>query len=304
MASAVLIWIYYVSSVLITISALVHLVAPSLPQFFRDLLLYGKSRGDRTDQTFVQKFLEVPKSWFLHFYAVGVAVNSLMFYTVTTSYLQGVRPAEIVTYVFEKLVNKPEVHTGAGSAMILVGMMLFQNTRRLYECMYVSVYSRGTMNVGHYALGMLLYSTFSFAVLSEAPLLGSYKVTDLGAELLTIPNILGVVLFLYASYHHNYVHVQFANFRKDREGKVTGTGHVIPHGGWFEYVSCPHYLAEILIYIAMAIVGGLAHMTLLSVIIFVLDNQVVAAYISHRWYKETYKEKYPKNRRAIIPFLL
>jgi 3-oxo-5-alpha-steroid 4-dehydrogenase 3 len=36
---------------------------------------------------------------------------------------------------------------------------------------------------------------------------------------------------------------------------------------------------------------------------WVLVNQVVAALMSHNWYKRTFNN-YPSNRKAIIPFLL
>ncbi len=61
------------------------------------------------------------------------------------------------------------------SAILLVGMMFLQNFRRLMECFLVSVYSKGTMNFAHYALAIILYSTFNFAVMSEAPDLLGYK---------------------------------------------------------------------------------------------------------------------------------
>jgi len=55
------------------------------------------------------------------------------------------------------------------SAILLVGMMFVQNVRRLLECFFVSVYSKSTMNILHFMLGVILYSTFFVAVLVEAP---------------------------------------------------------------------------------------------------------------------------------------
>lgn len=55
--------------------------------------------------------------------------------------------------------------------MLLVLLMFLQNFRRLVECLTVSVYSKGTMNIAHYFLGIALYSTFNIAVISEAPTL-------------------------------------------------------------------------------------------------------------------------------------
>ena len=48
-------------------------------------------------------------------------------------------------------------------------MMFIQNVRRTLECLFVSVYSKSTMHIVHFSLGVVLYSTFSLAVLSEAP---------------------------------------------------------------------------------------------------------------------------------------
>jgi 3-oxo-5-alpha-steroid 4-dehydrogenase 3 len=59
---------------------------------------------------------------------------------------------------------------------------------------------------------------------------------------------------------------------------------------------------EILIYTAFRLVAG-RNITLWSVVIFVYVNQIIAARISHKWYKETFKE-YPRQRTAIIPFLI
>jgi len=53
--------------------------------------------------------------------------------------------------------------------MLLVGLMAIQNIRRLFECLFISVYSRGTMNVLHYLLGIMLYTSFSLGILCESP---------------------------------------------------------------------------------------------------------------------------------------
>ena len=86
-------------------------------------------------------------------------------------------------------------------------------------------------------------------------------------------------------------------------GAVTSYQHRIPKGSWFKWVSCPHYFFEILIYLSYAIVSGLQHKTVWSVVVFVAINQVIASLISHKWYKEEFKD-YPKQRKAVIPYLL
>lgn len=77
----------------------------------------------------------------------------------------------------------------------------------------------------------------------------------------------------------------------------------MPRGGVFDYVSCPHFLAEMIIYICFAAVFCFQHTVLLSVLLFVITNQLMASVITHAWYQETFPN-YPTQRKAVIPFIL
>lgn len=103
----------------------------------------------------------------------------------------------------------------------------------------------------------------------------------------------------------------------------------IPRGGLFEYVSCPHYFAEILIYLGMAVsffpfnnpksiypfiwvvryvksTNGYRHMTprcfltVLCMNAMQVVNLALAGKMTHAWYLENFKA-YPKSRKALIP---
>jgi len=87
-------------------------------------------------------------------------------------------------------------------------------------------------------------------------------------------------------------------------GNVVSYEHAIPRGGLFDHVSCPHYLMEIIIYLAFLLIGGYRHVTLLSIVIFVVTNQLVAGYLTHRWYRTHFGALYPAQRKAVIPFVL
>ncbi len=75
----------------------------------------------------------------------------------------------------------------------------------------------------------------------------------------------------------------------------------IPYGGMYRFVSCPNYLGEIITWVGFAcaawsIAGAVfAFMTATNLIFRALEN--------HQWYKEKFPD-YPKNRKAIIPFIL
>jgi protein-S-isoprenylcysteine O-methyltransferase Ste14 len=79
------------------------------------------------------------------------------------------------------------------------------------------------------------------------------------------------------------------------------TGYKVPRGGLYRYVSCPNYLGEIIEWTGWALltwsVAGL------SFAVWTAANLVPRAIAHHRWYEETF-EDYPKERRAIFPFVL
>ncbi|GBG63484.1 hypothetical protein CBR_g38102 [Chara braunii] len=58
----------------------------------------------------------------------------------------------------------------------------------------------------------------------------------------------------------------------------------IPRGDWFEYVSCAHFLAEIVIYTGLILASGATDLTLCLLFAFVIGNLVLAAKPTHKWY--------------------
>lgn len=122
-------------------------------------------------------------------------------------------------------------------------------------------------------------------------------------EFFTPCHIIGVLLFLWSSYIQFDSHRILANLRKDTKGRIYTTKHSIPRGKWFDLVSSPHYLAEIMIYLAITIVLGGQSQTWWMVFLFVVTNQTFVGMFNHKWYLKTF-EDYPKSRRAIIPYVL
>ncbi len=93
--------------------------------------------------------------------------------------------------------------------------------------------------------------------------------------------------------HHDRVLI---HLRKSGE-----KGYEIPHGGLFRFISCPNFFGEIVEW------AGFALMTWclpgLSFIIWTAVNLIPRALDHHRWYHKTF-EDYPKERKAIIPFVI
>jgi protein-S-isoprenylcysteine O-methyltransferase Ste14 len=79
------------------------------------------------------------------------------------------------------------------------------------------------------------------------------------------------------------------------------TGYRVPHGGLFEWVSCPNYLGEIIEWFGWALAtwswAGLAFA------VFTVANLLPRALAHHRWYRAQFPG-YPTRRRALVPGVL
>ncbi|KAG0586874.1 hypothetical protein KC19_2G123900 [Ceratodon purpureus] len=76
----------------------------------------------------------------------------------------------------------------------------------------------------------------------------------------------------------------------------------IPQGSWFEWVSCAHYLAEIVLYAGIVIASGGNNLNIWLFYSWVVLNLTLAASETHKWYKSKF-EDYPPFRRAMFPFI-
>jgi 3-oxo-5-alpha-steroid 4-dehydrogenase len=174
--------------------------------------------------------------------------------------------------------------------------------------------------------------------------------------------IFPIVLCLYGQYQQYRHHVLLSNLRKHKtntngqsaatktkasttsnnsqNGVINGRGestakhsssntsstsksYSLPTSGWFQYVTCPHYLAEIIIYISFALIleeekhtiwqnasnsntyyYGYRHVI---VVLWVASNLIMSALINHAWYIKNLSDTTAHKvhtKKAILPFLL
>ncbi|MFW9942468.1 MAG: methyltransferase [Candidatus Thorarchaeota archaeon] len=111
----------------------------------------------------------------------------------------------------------------------------------------------------------------------------------------TLMFIIGISIFICGfiiNLHSDYI---VRNLRKAGE-----TEYKIPYGGMFRYVSCPSYFGEIMEWIGWAIMTWSFPGLVFAVWTFA--NLAPRARSNHLWYLNTFSD-YPKNRKALIPFL-
>ena len=75
----------------------------------------------------------------------------------------------------------------------------------------------------------------------------------------------------------------------------------IPYGGGFRFVTCPQYLGEIFSFIGIAVMTW--NLGAVFVLATSIANLVPRAIYTHKWFHKNFDD-YPKNRKAVIPYLL
>lgn len=108
--------------------------------------------------------------------------------------------------------------------------------------------------------------------------------------------ITGSLLWLLGWLVNMYSDHILRNLRKPGE-----TGYKIPRGGMFEYVSGANFLGEITEWAGFALAAQSAQSLAFSIFTAVVLSS--RAFSHHKWYLDKF-EDYPKNRKALIPFLL
>ncbi|MBK7858133.1 MAG: DUF1295 domain-containing protein [Archangiaceae bacterium] len=78
-------------------------------------------------------------------------------------------------------------------------------------------------------------------------------------------------------------------------------GYRIPYGGGYRWVSAPNYLGELIEWLGFAIASW--SLAGLAFFLFTFANLVPRAVSHHRWYRARFPD-YPRERRAVIPFLM
>jgi steroid 5-alpha reductase family enzyme len=105
----------------------------------------------------------------------------------------------------------------------------------------------------------------------------------------------GLLLFLTGFAVNKYHDRLLINLRS------SGGGYKIPFGGLFRFVSCPNFLGEIMTWAGFFLVTF--SLPALSFLVWTSVNLTARALDHHKWYKREFPD-YPKERKAILPFII
>ncbi|XP_023127633.2 polyprenol reductase [Amphiprion ocellaris] len=268
---------------------------------FQDLIRYGKTKQNIKRDEWMRLF-DVPKRWFWHFYAISVGWNGLLLLLHLNFIYQHQPHPSWLTWILDVLTGVPGTDSRAPQLSTLLVQLLLcvHSLRRLLECLFISVFSDGAMHLVQYVFGLGYYVVLGLTVLCS-----DRMGQGTGALLSQLDwlHVAGFVLFIGASLLQHQSIVLLAGLRTGKSGTVETLAHKVPNGGCFELVSCPHYFAELLIYVSLSFVFRGVSLTWWLVVLYVLFNQALAGQLCHDLYISKY-DSYPRHRRAFIPFVL
>ncbi|XP_037032314.1 polyprenol reductase [Bradysia coprophila] len=290
--------------VIVILGVLINFIEPYLPTFITQTFRYGKHSYKGVPNKIAQ-LTEIPKSYFKHFYVFALIWSILITYLVTWTYVGGYAIPEFVVTGLDVICGRNrQVKTNAASTFIAIVLLMLQCVRRFYETHFVQVFSSTSkINLSHYIVGYFHYFGALLAIISQAQ--GFVRGSQ--AELIrwddiTLRHNIAIGVFLYAWYNQFISNLILASLRKNNAGTVITQKHLLPTGGYFESVSSPHMFFEVVIYVALYIILH-NNSSWLFVLCWVISNQIENAWLTHKWYVETFPD-YPKSRKAIFPNFL
>lgn len=305
--------------VLLTLIVLSSLVVP----FLQDLASHGKTRyaatatgsaptqqrhGYESSAAFLPSLMRrlshgdeflIQKRFFLHFYICGLLSLAVVFYFSAS-------------FPDPTMDRNPSVRNM--TTLSLLGIHL---TRRLYECLHVHrTTSQSKMHLAGYLLGVLHYLLLPIVFVplpcdhGREATVSSHELRESKVSL--VIRTAASLFCLWAQCQQYWHHCLLAKLRLPNTSTSNAkTVYRLPVGGWFRFVTCPHYLAEILIYLAFAILlemqkehsahNRFRHFVLLG---WVAINLTVSALSNHQWYTEHIPNHTQLGRKAIVPLLL
>lgn len=249
--------------VLMTSSIFLARTVPELKIF----LLYGKTQMESNESTFDLQIIQwfskvyVPKRYFAHFYIVSSCLSSSL---LACCYFR----------------NSPVSINGLAFTI----MVAIQGLRRTTECIFLEKsHKDAVIHISHYAVGILFY-----VIVNTIAYLSLYCFSS---ETSTFCILLSSAIFTSGSVLQSFFHHHLSTLVK----------YTLPTLGLFRYVACPHYFAEIIIYLALLpVTPRELQRTILLLLLWVAVNLSASAEQTIQFYRKKFSNPPP---HAIIPYL-
>ncbi|KAJ6187585.1 hypothetical protein N7519_002493 [Penicillium mononematosum] len=238
---------------------------------------------------------QVPHSYFTHFYVASV-VSSVFWVAQLLS--RGV----VFQAIASRVSEDHQRHSMSLTQLVICCVLLaVQGSRRLWECFVFSKPSSSQMWFMHWLLGLAFYLAAGVAIWIEGS--GTLLTENLTISHLQMTNAPSlrtfflVPLFLVASGLQHDSHHYLYSLKK----------YTLPEHPMFRGIVCPHYGAECVVYLSLALLaaprGELVNKTMLSCLAFVAVNLGLTARNTKQWYAQKFGKDSVQDWWFMIPYV-
>lgn len=212
----------------------------------------------------------------------------------TVMYLYGVTLSiGIICLSNNTVIASTEMFCPWQNRNLVLTLWIVHLTRRLLECILITDFGRSEMHVTGFLVGIWHYTaapvTF-FCVHGTGFSKRNSFIKLLAVSLFIVSNVMQCK-FHYILYCLKSSYVQ-----------PNGQRYALPESSWFKVVACPHYSAEIVIYISMWLLSlPDISISMMSLVVWVSSNLAVVAGRQYIYYTSTFADKIPKTWSKLIP---
>ncbi|KAG0595604.1 hypothetical protein M758_UG180800 [Ceratodon purpureus] len=169
---------------------------------------------------------------------------------------------------------------------LLVVTVFAHFTKRDLECLFVHKFS------GYTNLGSLIFISGAYATITGVLIMMQVLSTGLAAPSLDLKWV-GFAIYLVGVLGNGYHHWLLARLRKEGDKK-----YVVPQGGLFGVLVCPHYVFEIITFAGIAFMcQTVVGWSVLSLVFLYLTGRSIT---SKQWYFKKV-DGFPRERSVLIP---
>ncbi|KAG2388450.1 hypothetical protein C9374_000614 [Naegleria lovaniensis] len=286
--------------------------------FFHHILQYGRfsptieNQSSERKKNLVQKVISTllqplitEKLHWRCIYSIGLFFNTLSL---------------IYIFIYYFLRNNSENKNGNfnnrnfGTINCMIVMILLYEIHLLKRCVEVFFFQPWThparlvgpflflSGVSYYICAPLSLCVSSLLIIESNSFEGHNS--SYGNDMIQIAMVMaGVILFLWSCFHQYKCHAILYSLARIKN-KNPEIGYQIPRGDLFEYLYCPHYFTEILMYFSLNLMIGFSQFPMLFCFSFTTLNLSYHSFETHDWYQQKFKDKLPKSRKIFLPFIV
>lgn len=293
----------WTTSVVWVMFTLCSLATTFIP-FLKKIASHGKCNKreadgpDSTDVTlanYIHEKMFIPKKMFAHLYVIGAscALWNVISEIAQQNFTANAGVLECITHILH-------------SRLLLVLLLWTLHVlRRLFESLLITRYGDSRMHVAGFVAGLVHYVAVPLCF-REGNDAGSESDSDRDIFCLSFQDIIlmGVpcLIFLFANYIQSETH--FILFRMKAEQLATSCSeYKLPTRSWFKLMCVPHYTAEVIIYLSLALLMPCRHWSSKLLVVWVTSNLSVVASRQYVWYQQQFPDEIPTPWYRLLPYV-